>query len=68
MSTATTDFALARELSPRRNTTSAADIDALVTEQLRHFSIDPASEFGRRMGELASHLYAGNSAALGSEP
>jgi O-acetylhomoserine (thiol)-lyase len=63
MSTATTDFALARELSPRRNTTSAADIDALVTEQLRHFSIDPASEFGRRMGELASHLYAGNSAA-----
>ena len=63
MSTATTDFALARELSPRRNTTSAADIDALVTEQLRHFSIDPASEFGRRMGELAGHLYAGNSAA-----
>jgi O-acetylhomoserine/O-acetylserine sulfhydrylase-like pyridoxal-dependent enzyme len=63
MSIETPDFALARELSPRRNTTSAADIDALVTEQLRHFSIDPTSEFGRRMGELASHLYAGNSAA-----
>ncbi|HET7204571.1 MAG TPA: PLP-dependent transferase [Steroidobacteraceae bacterium] len=59
----TTDFALARELSPRRNTTTATAIPALVEEQLRHFAIDPQSEFGRRMGELALHLYAGNAAA-----
>ncbi|HET9694475.1 MAG TPA: PLP-dependent transferase [Steroidobacteraceae bacterium] len=58
-----TEFALARELSPRRNTTTAADVPALVAEQLRHFAIDPQSEFGRRMGEIASHLYGGNAAA-----
>ena len=59
----TTAFALARELSPRRNTTDAADIAGLVDEQLLHFAIDPASEFGRRLGELTHHLYAGNVAA-----
>ena len=36
-------FALARELSPRRNTTGATGIPDLVDEQLRHFSIDPQS-------------------------
>ncbi|HEX5651072.1 MAG TPA: PLP-dependent transferase [Steroidobacteraceae bacterium] len=56
-------FALARELSPRRNTTHATAIPGLVEEQLRHFSIDPQTEFGRRLGELASNLYAGNAAA-----
>jgi O-acetylhomoserine/O-acetylserine sulfhydrylase-like pyridoxal-dependent enzyme len=59
----TGDFALARELSPRRNTTGAADIAGLVDEQLRHFAVDPATDFGRRLGELARHLYAGNVAA-----
>jgi cystathionine beta-lyase/cystathionine gamma-synthase len=57
------DLTLARELSPRRNTTSARDLDGLVEEQLRHFSIDPASDYGRRLGLLASHLYAANVAA-----
>jgi O-acetylhomoserine/O-acetylserine sulfhydrylase-like pyridoxal-dependent enzyme len=57
------DFALARELSPRRNTTVAAGIDELVDEQLRHFAIEPGSEFGRRLGDLARHLYQGNAAA-----
>ncbi|MCE3286091.1 MAG: Cys/Met metabolism pyridoxal-phosphate-dependent enzyme [Steroidobacteraceae bacterium] len=56
-------FDLARELSPRRNTTHATAIPGLVEEQLRHFSIDPQTEFGRRLGELASSLYAGNAAA-----
>jgi cystathionine beta-lyase/cystathionine gamma-synthase len=60
MDTARPDIALARELSPRRNTTAATDLAALVDEQLRHFSIDPGSEFGRRLGELATHLYGGN--------
>lgn len=56
----TTSFPVARELSPRRNTTTAADIPSLVEEQLRHFSIDPATEFGRRLGALASSLYSSN--------
>ena len=54
---------LARELSPRRNTTSAPDIAALVDEQLRHFSIDPGTEFGRRLAALANGLYVTNLAA-----
>jgi len=57
------DFARVRELSPRRNTTSATAVPQLVDEQLRHFSIDPASEFGRRMAEFVTHLYDGNAAA-----
>jgi O-acetylhomoserine (thiol)-lyase len=60
MTPSTTDLALARELSPRRNSTTAVDVAGLVTEQLRHFSIDPASEYGTRLGGLASHLYAAN--------
>jgi cystathionine beta-lyase/cystathionine gamma-synthase len=54
---------LARELSPRRNTTSAPDIAALVDEQLRHFSIDPGTEFGGRLAALANGLYVTNLAA-----
>jgi len=53
-------IALSRELSPRRNTTTATDLDTLVEEQLRHFAIDPASDYGRRLGALASHLYSAN--------
>ncbi|MFO1406865.1 MAG: PLP-dependent transferase [Steroidobacteraceae bacterium] len=56
-------FDLARELSPRRNTTAARDVDALVDEQLRHFAIDPESDYGRRLGALAGHLYSANAAA-----
>jgi cystathionine beta-lyase/cystathionine gamma-synthase len=54
---------LARELSPRRNTTAATDIPALVDEQLRHFSIDPATDFGKRLAALAGSLYVANLAA-----
>ncbi|MFO1393670.1 MAG: PLP-dependent transferase [Steroidobacteraceae bacterium] len=56
-------FEFARELSPRRNTTTASDIGTLVEEQLRHFAIDPRSEYGRRLGALAASLYSANSAA-----
>ena len=63
MDTPPPDFARVRELSPRRNTTSATAVPQLVDEQLRHFSIDPASEFGRRMAEFVTHLYDGNAAA-----
>ena len=63
MADTTGTVAHARELSPRRNTTGARDIDALVDEQLRHFAIDPKSDYGRRLGTLAAHLYSANVAA-----
>ena len=56
----TTDFDLAREISPRRRTTGATNVDGLVEEQLKHFGIDPKSEYGQTLGDLASHLYAGH--------
>src|SRR5262245_5019516 len=51
---------LARELSPRRSTSTARDVAELVAEQLQHFSIDPASEAGATLGRLAGHIYAAN--------
>lgn len=54
------DFALARQISPRRKTSQASDIAGLVDEQLRHFAIDPSSEFGSRLAALTQHLYAGH--------
>jgi len=63
MANRTTPTEFARELSPRRNTTRAASVDALVDEQLRHFAIDPASEYGHRLGALAANLYSANVAA-----
>ncbi len=47
-----------RKLSPRRNSSTAATKQELVEEQLRHFNIDPESEFGETMGQLIDHLYA----------
>lgn len=47
-----------RKLSPRRNTTEATDAPALVDEQLRHFGIDPESEFGAALAKITLHLYA----------
>src|SRR3954447_9554777 len=45
-----------RRLSPRRNSTQAATVDQLVDEQLRHFGIDPASEFGNNLARDARHV------------
>jgi cystathionine beta-lyase/cystathionine gamma-synthase len=46
-----------RKLSPRRNTTHAADVPQLVAEQLEHFGIDAHSEFGKALGQLVGRLY-----------
>ena len=51
------DFDLARQISPRRHSTGASDVDGLVSEQLAHFGIDPAGAYGRRLADLAGHLY-----------
>lgn len=50
----------ARELSPKRTTSKAEDIDGLVVEQLAHFSIAPGGALGQSLGRLAGHLYRAN--------
>ena len=59
-SVSSSDFELGREISPRRKSTGAHDVPGLVHEQLRHFGIDPTSEYGKHLADLASHLYAGH--------
>lgn len=54
------DVELARQISPRRKSTKATDLQGLVDEQLAHFGIDASSEYGQRLGDLALHLYAGH--------
>ncbi len=53
------DAALAamRNLSPRRNTTQADNVDQLVAEQLEHFGINPATDHGRTLASIAHRLY-----------
>jgi len=53
-------FDLAREISPRRHSTEASDIDGLVGEQLAHFGIDPDSAYGKHLAGFAGHLYSGH--------
>jgi O-acetylhomoserine/O-acetylserine sulfhydrylase-like pyridoxal-dependent enzyme len=55
----TKDTALAamRNLSPRRNTTEAKNVDQLVAEQLVHFGINPATDHGRALASIAHRLY-----------
>jgi O-acetylhomoserine (thiol)-lyase len=47
-----------RGLSPLRRSTEAADVAALVTEQLAHFHIAADSEYGRTLSRIVGHLYA----------
>jgi len=54
------DLNLARELSPRRTTSTAADLDALVAEHLAHFAIDPRTELGSSLARLTGHIYRAN--------
>lgn len=50
----------AKELSPRRNSTTQDSIGGLVEEQLRHFGIAPESGLGAALGRAAHALYAAN--------
>lgn len=60
VSEAERSFELAKEISPRRKTTGAENIEQLVQEQLAHFGIDPGSDFGKHLGNLALHVYGGH--------
>ena len=51
------DLRSMRRLSPRRRTTAAATPDALVAEQLAHFRIDPAGDYGRVLARVVGRLY-----------
>ena len=46
-----------RKLSPRRNSTTATNLDGLVNEQLEHFAIDPDTEFGKSLAQFVRRLY-----------
>jgi len=52
-----TGLAAMRNLSPRRKTTDAESVDQLVAEQLVHFGIDPATDHGRALANIARRLY-----------
>ena len=51
------DLASLRQLSPRRNSTDAETLDQLVAEQLEHFGIDPSTDCGKTLSNLATRLY-----------
>jgi len=53
----TTDL---RQLSPLRNSTQELTPEALAEEQLHHFGIDPTTDYGRVLGDLAISLYRAN--------
>ena len=54
------ELALAKQLSPRRKTSNASDLQSLADEQLAHFSIDPESEVGQSLSRLAINIYQAN--------
>ena len=45
-------------LSPKRNTTVATNIDALVEEQLLHFGIAAETEFGEVLSDISRRIYS----------
>jgi O-acetylhomoserine (thiol)-lyase len=51
------NFAAMRRLSPRRHSSKATNENQLVEEQLAHFGLDPNSEYGRTVADIARHLY-----------
>ncbi len=51
-----------QQISPLRNTTTATAPEALAEEQLRHFGIEPSSEYGQALCRLAETLYHANAA------
>ena len=51
----------ARVLSPKRNSTSKTSVDELAREQLAHFGINPASDYGQALFNAARHFYLAHS-------
>lgn len=53
-------LAQARELSPRRSTSTARNLEELVSEQLAHFGISADTEMGRSLARLTTGIYETN--------
>ena len=49
-----------KQLSPLRNSTQHSDATTLANEQAIHFGIDPETEYGRSLVDLATTLYTAN--------
>ena len=58
------DVEHAKVLSPKRNTTQAETTQALVDEQLAHFGIDSASDYGKALASTAHHLYGAQASVM----
>ena len=52
-----TPFDAMKQLSPKRNTTTASSVEELANEQLEHFSIDPSSEYGSALMQTVMRMY-----------
>ena len=50
-----------RTLSPRRNSSTADSVDGLVAEQLHHFGIDPADDYGQALQRVVARMYESQS-------
>lgn len=51
------DLGAMRKLSPRRRSTEASDVDALVAEQLAHYHIGADTDYGRALARVVGRLY-----------
>src|ERR1700761_3386695 len=51
------DISRMKQLSPLRKSSTATTVYQLAREQLEHFGINPASEFGQSLGQIATRLY-----------
>ncbi|MDA0683002.1 MAG: PLP-dependent transferase [Bacteroidetes bacterium] len=50
-------LAASRMLSPRRKSSKEESVDGLADEQLRHFGVNPDSEYGRALKGACTRLY-----------
>ena len=52
-----TDISGMKQLSPRRNSSEATNLQELVSEQLQHFGIDETTEYGQSLGHVVERMY-----------
>ena len=50
-------FDVMKQLSPKRNTSTASSVEELAREQLEHFSIDPDSDYGETLMRTVVRMY-----------
>ena len=50
-------FDAMKQLSPKRNSTTAKSVEELASEQLEHFSIEPQSDYGQALMQTVTRMY-----------